>query len=79
MADYCDTHGLKIPCKTCLDNRISDAQYLERIREATKDKEYIKRLEKVITEIGEAYESEDENVLDELLHSLFTNEVFEDY
>lgn len=46
MADYCDTHGLKIPCKTCLDNRISDARYLERIREATKDKEYIKDLKK---------------------------------
>ena len=79
LLDYCDTHGLKIPCKTCLDNRISDARYLENIREASKDKAYIKSLEKVIAEIKVAYESEDENELDEVLHGLFTNQLDEDY
>lgn len=37
------------------------------------------RLEKLVTDIADAYKKDDENILDEVLHSITTNEVFDDY
>lgn len=59
---------------------IKEAEETEQVKAAYADRvDDVKSLEKIILEIKEAYENDDENVLDEYLHGLFTNEVFEDY
>lgn len=52
----------------------------EQVKGAYEDRvDDIDSLEKIITGIKEAYESKDENTLDEHLHDLFTNQLVEDY
>lgn len=45
---------------------------------AKEQTEKVKKYEKTLLKIKELYESGDENKLDEYLHGLFTNEVYND-
>lgn len=59
---------------------IEQAELNEQIKGAYEDRvDDIDSLEKIITGIKKAYESKDENTLDEHLHDLFTNQLVEDY
>jgi hypothetical protein len=35
---YCDTHGLDLPCKKCLQNRIDEVEYIQRIIDDIEEK-----------------------------------------
>lgn len=66
--------------KEDVDWLIKQAELTEQIKGAYEDRvDDIDSLEKIITGIKEAYESKDENTLDEHLHDLFTNQLIEDY
>lgn len=53
---------------------------LESLKASHEDRnKHIDRLNKILSDLKVAYESEDENKLDEFLHGLFTNELADDY
>jgi hypothetical protein len=31
MSDFCDTHGLNLPCKKCFEDRLKEFEYLEQM------------------------------------------------
>jgi hypothetical protein len=31
MNNFCDTHGLNLPCKDCMDERFEEMEYLKEI------------------------------------------------
>ena len=37
--DFCETHGLDLPCKTCIYERSEERKYLYRIEEALRKSE----------------------------------------
>lgn len=70
--DVCRKHDIEWLIGQAEENAQVKAAYADR-------EDDIKHLEKTILAIQDAYENDDENVLDEVLHGLFTNEIFEDY
>lgn len=80
MVDHQGVNPTVSLLKTEFDWLVAQAEETEQVKAAYDDRvDDAKSLEKIINDIRVAYENDDENVLDETLHGLFTNEVFEDY
>lgn len=80
MVDHQGVNPTVSLLKTEFDWLVAQAEENKQVKKAYADRiEDIKSLEQTISKIKTAYEQDDENILDETLHDLFTNEVFENY